>query len=165
MSDTTGPRPTDEERETWRSQAGDDRFTHDTLHERILALDAALTASDGDLATLRAENAELQRQLTEADNGDDVRAFERTVKEQSDRNLALTAQVAALTEALREVSRLACEAYMFDAADYVDSIGRVARAALPEDAPPQAEPHGPVSERFMRHAWWVTPTPAETDHE
>ncbi len=44
-------------------------------------------------ARLTAQVTELQQQLAEADAGDDVRAFERTVKEQSDRNVALQAQV------------------------------------------------------------------------
>ncbi len=61
-------------------------------------------------ARLTAQVTELQQQLAEADAGDDIRAFERTVKEQSDRNVALQAQVEALQTA-RDVSEARETAY------------------------------------------------------
>jgi len=69
MSDTTGPRPTDEERETWRRDAqaslAEVGYMR-TQADRILRLNDALTASDADLATLRAERDEADAVLRHA---------------------------------------------------------------------------------------------------
>lgn len=178
MSDTTGPRPTDEERETWRREAQEAVVWQRTGYlgqQRILRLDDEIIALRADLATvtqqrdalemderrarrllseatlsrraviealdlekeahalqaeryvqmagqsdayrherdaLTAENAELQRQLTEADSGADAVAAQIAVKELAgmwqatrDERDALTAQVAEL-QATLDATRL-----------------------------------------------------------